>query len=584
MALEPATTIKLIKGIGFDSSYTDVVLFNSASEQYNYFSGKAVKSFPSNSYTRLGRGLIKLGAKFEDVCDCSYLMFRNENHEDRWWYAFIDDIEYVNENTVEIQFSIDVMQSYMFSYTLGESFVVREHTQTDEVGDNLNPESIFYGDYVYQSLSQLDVDASKCPFGFSGTLSAEDMCLVIPYNPALLDIASLAIPDEFQWNENVYSGVYQGIRFLCIPLTDKLGADKVAENIKTIDTILGLLDVLSFSGVMGIYMMPIIFLPAKDKTGWYNVYHGWSCEPWDYIDGYKPRNNKLLTYPYMCVNVCNGRDAGVDYAFEYFINRKPSFMYEGSFGVNPSCLCYPVGYKGKSFATEEGVTLDSYPMCTWGEDGFTEWMSNHLFQTAVGIGTAVASVGASAVGAFGAAMADQAGALMAKYPTMTRRTANKRIMRGDPPELGDKLKYAVPKGIGAGVSAAAGELAEIGSVPIGASTPPTATGVNAHDLLFGNLFGKQIRIGIKMIRAEYAERIDKYFDRYGYACNEVKTPNLKSRPYWNYIQLRNVHLENIKCPMDVVEIIRAVYERGVTFWRPTAQLGVYDPDVQDNSL
>ena len=35
------------------------------------------------------------------------------------------------------------------------------------------------------------------------------------------------------------------------------------------------------------------------------------------------------------------------------------------------------------------------------------------------------------------------------------------------------------------------------------------------------------------IKSQFARRIDKYFDMYGYLTNELKQPNLKNRPNWN---------------------------------------------------
>lgn len=579
MATAKATTLRLIRGISFADDYENVVLFNTVAEQTEYFLSMNGLGFEEHSYQRVESGYVKLTAQYDAVYRYSYMMFKNTSMQDKWWYAFIDSVEYVNDNTVGVRYHIDVMQSYMFNYTLGESFVVREHSSTDVPGDNLVPENIYYGEYEYDSAGRLEVPAEDCPFSdFFGTaLTAEDMCIVVAYNPAILDLTSLAIPDDYLWVENLYGGVYQGLRFICLPYSPKMDASYIETMTANLDKLLGAINTTSFGGIVGVFTMPIIFLPPKDGVSWYNTRRGVSFEPPAYFFGYTPKNKKLLTYPYVAINVTNKRNEGVDYAYEYFINRKPSFNYEGTLSLNPSCICYPVGYKGKTFATEDGVSLDGYPLATWGQDGFTEWVSNHMFQTAIGIGLSAATAGASA---YAATAGDLVGATQRALPGVSRADARAIVAASPSTARSTAKSYARDDAINAGMSSLVRN--SIGVISHAADTPPAPSGVNAHDLLFGNIYGKQILIRHKRIMAENAKRIDDYFSRYGYATNVMKVPNTKNRPYWNYVKLQDAHLENIDCPMDAVNIVMGVLERGVTFWRPGAVIGDYTN--QDNSV
>ena len=231
---------------------------------------------------------------------------------------------------------------------------------------------------------------------------------------------------------------------------------------------------------------------------------------------------------------------------------------------------------GKTFATEDGVTLDSYPLATWGQDGFSEWASNHLFQTAIGVGLAAATAGASA---YVSTAGNLLGAVSHYAPTLTPKQVRSVVSAS--PSTAQMLanNYAGEQATSAVVSTV--ERGIIGAVNQASATPPSAHGVNAHDLLFGNPFGSYIQFRRKCIKAEYARKLDDYFTRYGYAVNEVKVPNLKSRPFWNYIELKNPHLEGINFPMDAAKEIMSVYERGVTFWRPSSAIGDYEN--QNNS-
>lgn len=587
MSTKRATTLRLIRNIDFDANYKDVVLFNSPEEQTEYFYGLIGKEFEEHSYQRIGSGYIKIKDTMSGSWRYCYLMFKNNSHEDKWWYAFIDSVDYINDTTVGIRFHLDVMQSYMFDYTLGHSFVVREHSETDTPGDNIVPENIYYGVYEYdEPFDQLEVDASECPFNFSGKLTANDMAMVIAYNPAMLDLLG-AISDlfGFVWKENLYGGVYQGIRFVALPFTDKLGKDKLKDMIAELDKFFGSADALSSGGIVSIFMMPIIFLPDKDNPSWDNVRRGISYDPPTYFPGFTPKNQKLFTYPYVAMNVSNMRTPGNDYPYEYFINRKPSFCCEGTLSVNPSCICYPIGYRGKTFALDEGVTIDNYPLATWGEDGITEWVSNHLFQTAIGLGlTAAAVIGAPAFASVAPALGS-VGASAIGGGSSAERSLVVGSRSGPPSTTLATPSEAAPPAPSSPswrptLSSSTREL--IGTVTMAAGTPPVAHGVNAHDLLFGNPFGRSIRFRRKHITTEYARKLDAYFTKYGYAVNEVKKPNLKSRPYWNYVELKNPHLEDINFPMRAVQEIEDVYERGVTFWRPHARIGDYES--QNNTV
>ena len=79
------------------------------------------------------------------------------------------------------------------------------------------------------------------------------------------------------------------------------------------------------------------------------------------------------------------------------------------------------------------------------------------------------------------------------------------------------------------------------------------------------------------INAEYARKIDSYFDMFGYATNEVKVPRLSGRPHWNYVEVKNCNI-NGHCPSSDLSLIKRIYERGITFWRNADEVGNYSLD------
>ena len=150
-----------MKNVPLDPSYQHTVLFSSKEQQANAFLGFTTGdlTFVNQSYQRHGRGYIKIATNVGNVLNCNYMMFRNYNSEtmtyDRWFYAFVTDVEYVNEATTLIRYEIDIMQTWLFDYSLDPVFVEREHSSTDVPGDNLLDEPIDYGDYIFRNFDVL---------------------------------------------------------------------------------------------------------------------------------------------------------------------------------------------------------------------------------------------------------------------------------------------------------------------------------------------------------------------------------------------------------------------------------------------
>ena len=156
MYVEPNSTVYLMKNVPLDPSYQHTVLFSSKEQQANAFLGFTTGdlTFVNQSYQRHGRGYIKIATNVGNVLNCNYMMFRNYNSEtmsyDRWFYAFVTDVEYVNEATTLIRYEIDIMQTWLFDYSLDPVFVEREHSSTDVAGDNLIDDRLERGEYVFR--------------------------------------------------------------------------------------------------------------------------------------------------------------------------------------------------------------------------------------------------------------------------------------------------------------------------------------------------------------------------------------------------------------------------------------------------
>ena len=114
MYIEPNTVIKILKDCPLDNSYDHTIFFTSASDQLSFFNEHTKYALDKQSYQRVKRGYMRVSIQAENLYDCNYLMFQNTSFGTKWFYAFIKSVEYINNVTSEIEFEIDVMQTWFF--------------------------------------------------------------------------------------------------------------------------------------------------------------------------------------------------------------------------------------------------------------------------------------------------------------------------------------------------------------------------------------------------------------------------------------------------------------------------------------
>lgn len=155
MYIAPNTTIVLMKGVPLDNTYSDTIYFANATNQYNYFATlTGNKVFNQQTYQRVNKGTLRLQVLADTIYDYNYLMFRNTSYGSKWFYAFINKVNYINDTTTEIEYELDVIQTWMFEAVLEPSYVEREHSSTDVIGEHLAPEPVKLGEYKCNKLER----------------------------------------------------------------------------------------------------------------------------------------------------------------------------------------------------------------------------------------------------------------------------------------------------------------------------------------------------------------------------------------------------------------------------------------------
>lgn len=160
---QPQTTFYLLKDIKLDHSYTNTMDFSNKEEQYNFFISKKAFEVLEGTYQRKTIGVVRVPFLYDDIATCNYIMWQNANYSDKWYYAFILEIKYINPNLSEIIYDLDVIQTYMFDITWEVSQIDRDMSYRKELGGspviNREVEDLNYGtdyDIIYeQNITQI---------------------------------------------------------------------------------------------------------------------------------------------------------------------------------------------------------------------------------------------------------------------------------------------------------------------------------------------------------------------------------------------------------------------------------------------
>lgn len=160
----PNTAI-LMCNVPWDSSYRDVVRFDSDKERDDYFASRTADgyAFALNGlvYLRYGEP-VRVNAPFDMVTRCNYMVVKNsmqpvspaEGRQPDAFYYFINDAKYLAPNTTQVNVQLDVWMTYYdrISFNLcyvnkGHIGIANENSTIDNLSDYLtDAEGLNIGD------------------------------------------------------------------------------------------------------------------------------------------------------------------------------------------------------------------------------------------------------------------------------------------------------------------------------------------------------------------------------------------------------------------------------------------------------
>lgn len=509
------TEVRLL-AVPLENDYMHTLYFDNVGAQTSYFQEKTVKTSLDFSYQRKDN-IIRYPAHIDDLLICNYVMYKNSAYSSKYFYAFITKMEYINDGRTDIYIETDVIQTWLFDYTVQPSFIEREHVNDDTIGLHTVPEGLETGEYICNA-RYTNTNLQNKTIIMGCTLDVNNYA----NQPGDWNLTKEFAPD---YGSN-YNGLFSGLKYFAVtPAQIKTIMKYIAYEGQE-DAVVSLFYApteLINIGSAGTYATEINSSDSVNSLTWD------CCDKPTKLNGYTPSNNKLLTAPYVYLMVDNGGGTAVEYFFEKFSTDDIKFTIYSVLTSGMSIRAVPLNYNGVGYNDAEGINLSKYATCSWNTDAYTSWLT----QSAVNVGLSTVGTIAGTVGAL----------------SLAPVTGGASIAAG-----------------ASVVSGAVGIASTLASANERMSTPPQLHGnTNTGDVATarGDVTFKAYSMSIKK---EFAQIIDGYFNMFGYKVNTVKYPNKNHRQNYWYTKCIDASITG-KIPMDDLRKIKACYNNGITFWK-----------------
>ena len=477
-------------------------------------------------------GHIIVKAPYSVCVQANYMAFQNKDYSNKYFFAFIDDVKYLSENSTEITFTVDVWSTWYDYWTPKACYVIREHVVDDSVGANLVPEGLETGEYIINSH------------------------LADSYNDDWTVVTGSTVgPSDLEhYSMQVYNG---------FPVPLVYCRWDTPNDLKNFINLLNTSQSTSIDALKTMFICPKWLCPKAAGTVYVTESNSVNTKrlgisPITSLDGYIPVNKKMLQYPYCYIALSNAVGQYNVLYQEYWTPSSEVGDLNGELIVDmvgmltPSCSikAVPIDYKGTGPNLDESITIGKFPQLAWSNDLYTNWLTQNgvniggvrlnayqsgllggSLQTALGVGSVLAGNPFGISGALGG-VSDILGTMKENYQHSIQ-----------------------PNGVEGSLNS--GDIS-------------TAAGIN------------RLHMYSMSITSYYASLIDHYFTRMGYKVNQVKVPNIANRLNYNYVLIAsdenvaypNNH-NNICLPATALNQINQLFRNGITIWNNHANFGDY---------
>lgn len=593
------TQIKLINYNELAPNKEKTLSFNNITEQYQFFSALSDGLIDALEFQYLrDDAYIKAEIPFEEARQYNYVMYSNDGS--KWNYAYVTSVRYVSPSVSQFNLELDVMQTYQFEYTLGESFIEREHQNrwvSDGQGGYINQyntidEGLEYGnDYEVRATEIIDENAPEYTNGTKHNLAwlyiyakerittgnestsryfgidSNMYCYVAPIllqdglvigapnyrveDPIITDYPTLSSGDiaELSQNANVLAMSYSRT-----PPSSYQFDEDPSGTFKFIITPFGDFPVTaSIPNVNGRAFhignittdTTITTLSKPDfNVGSITINQNKSrfTEPKLYTSPYQFR--KLNMYG----NVFTIKYEHMDKPFNPDVEVVNSKILSLQFDEVSRVTNYLGGKGFPDSSKNNSLIANASNQLNLRTDAWNEYVARNKTSMNAGLVTAGAQAGLATVGALlapatGGISLALAGVAVSSASQIGGQLAKRQDIKSTPDEIKD----------------------------------------GAGDIMANKAIHKlYISIDEYEITSEYANILANYFYYYGYKANRYGTPNTRTRWYFNYLKTIDTRIES-DLPLNIVERIKQVYENGVTIYH-VRDINNFNVETQKENL
>lgn len=503
--ITPETNIHLLN-VEFDGDYQNVMRFGSLNEQTSYFLSKSSLMFSNCLYQRHDvEEYMTLNMNCDILSLYNYVMFQNKNFTNKWFYAFIERIEWSSNNSSKVYLKLDVWNTYYFDYNLRMSFIERQTLETDQInmlndypsqGKLITVEEAKvhlsnvsrYGQYfVYCNADVTKEDT---------TSSGAETCQIGNY-----EIPCMVL--HFGTSHEVANFIYmvgnkgRADRIQCafyMPLT--IGLTYTEKNIS--------------GGDLGMDLTVVESIEINKEE--FDI---------EIPINYKVKYKKELSYPYSEIEIVDcltGQSITLDWCKfnspdKITLKIYPIFDELGSYKIIPR------GYNGQAISYENALSVQCKCDLPIFNNSYSKYLKdnqaqNNISKTLAGFGTVSSAIHLNPEG------------IVNNMGNMARTIANDSQAK----TIGNQV-----------------------------------TNLNSSLIEYTN-FSPGFVVRVNTLDSSHLYQARTFWKCYGYPFNRMSYPILSNNRTFNYIKTQNVCINSHSIPQNCLKILKSIYDNGVTIW------------------
>lgn len=602
---EPKGLINLIYRAPLDMTYQHQIDFKSPSEQQTYWGSKVKYRLSDYTYVRRERRSIKVNKSFDELEGINYLTYQaHSGHGTKWYYCFVTDRAYINDETTTLYYEIDVFQTFMFDYTFKPTYITQGHVDRWDADHNpiysRTDEGLNYGsEYVTEKAYRMKANSdyehgfyliymknmpdktrvsrvvdNPIPYDILivPNLQGEDTGTIVGLQDAtgaITPLSNLRELQEYMSSSDIGNLIQQICYVPYLPIKYKINRAFTTQTEEY-----GVNAIIRF----GIAIMPYTFT-HEDKTlhviALTNMHKNWlitefaSMSKFSGIENKLPSEDmwtalknaprtterdrryesKLLCFPYRYNVFTDWVGAPALIKNEYISGDKISIKGSIGFNFNTPRRFWVDNYR----KDPEGRECSISQLIPFEQSITTDAYYSYMLQNKNQISANLTNAKISAI---------------SNVASSTISGVAGGLSGGVVGAIGGGIAGAVGSGVSGALNIQGMIRSENAKQADIKNMPDTISSSNDCSLAIWDN-NTYITLYRKAICCEFEEQLAQYWHMYGYKVNRLETPDLRSRVRYNFIKTMGANIEGA-IESNYLATLKAIFDNGVTIWHYSA--------------